>query len=531
MSATLMFLMFGLLQGLSSHYAVTSLFRFTKELSAFSTAADWLSQAAMARMETGQNIWIVVASRDPGKAASDSTVNDVATAFASIESNLIKYEAELKAYDLPKTQLEVKAKASHAIEDCRLELDSFVTAAKSVNTSDVELRAHANKASDKLLSINDSLSELSAMLREKGQDSFASAEKLDVFNRRLSIGSMLAGALLGLFSTLFIFRASRFLNGILAMLRANSNEVSQASDLLFKRGQTLTAGAVEQTSALQQTAAATEQLSTMVNSNAEQANESTKLTSGSTSKARHGREVVEEMIASIARIESRNAEILNGVDQSNLEIKRITSFIEEIGQKTSVINDIVFQTKLLSFNAAVEAARAGEHGRGFSVVAEEVGNLARMSGAAAQEIRDLLKDGIKRTDTIVDQMKNDLGQIVERATREIADGAKTAERVGQVFDGLVESTKSIGGLTTSIAQGAAEQDRGLREIANAMVRLENLSTENQESASATNGAAENLQAQVALLDSVILKLDLFLQAASQPAVESDLQSDLQPNVA
>ncbi|MBC7465119.1 MAG: hypothetical protein H7256_03945 [Bdellovibrio sp.] len=50
--------------------------------------------------------------------------------------------------------------------------------------------------------------------------------------------------------------------------------------------------------------------------------------------------------------------------------------MEEIGNKTKVINDIVFQTKLLSFNASVEAARAGEHGKGFAVVAEEVGKLA-----------------------------------------------------------------------------------------------------------------------------------------------------------
>ncbi len=58
---------------------------------------------------------------------------------------------------------------------------------------------------------------------------------------------------------------------------------------------------------------------------------------------------------------------------------------EDIGDKTKVINDIVFQTKRLSFNASVEAARAGEHGKGFAVVAEEVGNLAQMSKDKVQE--------------------------------------------------------------------------------------------------------------------------------------------------
>ena len=66
-------------------------------------------------------------------------------------------------------------------------------------------------------------------------------------------------------------------------------------------------------------------------------------------------------------------------NESNKEIQEIVKVIAEIGNKTKVINDIVFQTKLLSFNASVEAARAGENGKGFAVVAEEVGKL-RVAG-------------------------------------------------------------------------------------------------------------------------------------------------------
>ena len=67
------------------------------------------------------------------------------------------------------------------------------------------------------------------------------------------------------------------------------------------------------------------------------------------------------------------------------------SIIQEIEDKTKAIDEIVFQTKLLSFNASVEAERAGEHGRGFSVVAQEVGNLAQLSGKSAAEINEILK--------------------------------------------------------------------------------------------------------------------------------------------
>jgi methyl-accepting chemotaxis protein len=67
-------------------------------------------------------------------------------------------------------------------------------------------------------------------------------------------------------------------------------------------------------------------------------------------------------------------------------ISEVFKIVQEIAEKTNVINDIVFQTKLLSFNASVEAARAGEHGKGFAVVSEEIGKLAASSGKASVEI-------------------------------------------------------------------------------------------------------------------------------------------------
>lgn len=102
------------------------------------------------------------------------------------------------------------------------------------------------------------------------------------------------------------------------------------------------------------------------------------------------------MIHSITEISESNDRIMSQVADGNRKISEIVQVISEIGNKTKVINDIVFQTKLLSFNASVEAARAGEHGKGFAVVAEEVGNLAQMSGNAAKEISDMLNGSVSR---------------------------------------------------------------------------------------------------------------------------------------
>lgn len=70
-----------------------------------------------------------------------------------------------------------------------------------------------------------------------------------------------------------------------------------------------------------------------------------------------------------------------------------------------MINEIVFQTKLLSFNATVEAARAGENGKGFSVVAVEIGKLEQISGNAAKEISELLYNSTKPVSETIENNK------------------------------------------------------------------------------------------------------------------------------
>jgi methyl-accepting chemotaxis protein len=82
------------------------------------------------------------------------------------------------------------------------------------------------------------------------------------------------------------------------------------------------------------------------------------------------------LIHALLEINTTSTTLIEKVTDGNQQIVGIVGMIQEIGNKTKIINDIVFQTKLLSFNASVEAARAGEQGKGFAVVASEVGSLA-----------------------------------------------------------------------------------------------------------------------------------------------------------
>lgn len=87
------------------------------------------------------------------------------------------------------------------------------------------------------------------------------------------------------------------------------------------------------------------------------------------------------MLVVIEDIKSANDDILTQMDVSNKEFSEIVRIISDIAKKTNVINEIVFQTKLLSFNASVEAARAGKHGQAMGIIEinKEIGRLDKVT--------------------------------------------------------------------------------------------------------------------------------------------------------
>ena len=139
------------------------------------------------------------------------------------------------------------------------------------------------------------------------------------------------------------------------------------------------------------------------------------------------------------------------------------SQVTAINAAISVIDQIAFQTNILSLNAAVEAATAGEAGKGFAVVAQEVRNLASRSAEAAKEIKN----------------------IVENAKNKADEGKEIASHMIEGYKELNESIQQTINLISDIEMSSKEQLTGIEQINDAVNSLDQQTQQNAQIASQT----------------------------------------------
>jgi methyl-accepting chemotaxis protein len=202
------------------------------------------------------------------------------------------------------------------------------------------------------------------------------------------------------------------------------------------------------------------------------------------------------------------------VEANGAELIKIINVIHEISNKTKVINDIVFQTKLLSFNASVEAARAGEQGKGFAVVAEEVGNLAQMSSNASKEISDLLEASIKIVNETVESNKANFLKSSSDITVRVRKSFENASDCTKILHKIEEKANMIGDLMGEINTASNEQTRGIEGVNVALCELEQVSTQNSIVASSTAKMGHELQDNAQKVELILNELVIFLKGAA-----------------
>ena len=320
---------------------------------------------------------------------------------------------------------------------------------------------------------------------------------------------------LGLLSSIWVAyylttHLKRSLVEIAAALSKGAVEVAGAASSMLSLARDLDSSASQQASALHETSAAIVEISSMVKKTSENAQSTHKIATVSLESVNAGQQMIRDMVQSLTDIRVSNGEIGGEVKRNSEEMQQLVHVIGDIGKKTQVINDIVFQTKLLSFNASVEAARAGEHGKGFAVVAEEVGKLAQMSGNAAREINDMLTASVRQVETLVNESKQRLSGLIQAGEEKTSRGVELIQQCDDAFTKIVNETGQLGSLIDEIFSATAEQAEGVEEVTKAIGLLDRASHQNQKlskdsatSANMLDSEAQALEANVSTLNVAI----------------------------
>ena len=243
---------------------------------------------------------------------------------------------------------------------------------------------------------------------------------------------------------------------VITALGASASEVDISAQRMTLYAEDLAKSATQQAAAVQETVASMTQMSSMIAQTSDSSIESLTNVRRMAERTQDGNRVMERLASST-----------EAINQANTQLREMVDIIAEISGKTSVINDIVFKTQLLSFNASIEAARAGQHGRGFAVVAEEFGSLAEISGKAAKEIQALLETS-----------KKHVTEIVEMTHRRVSDGIAVSKEALAIFGEISRDTRQITKQIQRISDATREQTIGVHQTSTAMNQMDQAAQRN-----------------------------------------------------
>lgn len=241
---------------------------------------------------------------------------------------------------------------------------------------------------------------------------------------------------------------------------------------LFTQSEDVKKVVANEKEAVEKSSAAAYEIESMVGTTANAALELNRAAVSSNELVEEANRSLEKMTELISTVDQTSNRLQSSVAEGLKEISSVTQTMQEIREKAKVINEIVFQTKLLSFNASVEAARAGEHGKGFAVVADEMGNLARASGSAAKEIEDILNTSVQRTNSQIQKVTAELETVASDTVKAISDVSAKSSEISDSFSRLSEFSKNTEFQSQEISKATKEQQVGVSQISQALQDLE-----------------------------------------------------------
>ncbi len=255
------------------------------------------------------------------------------------------------------------------------------------------------------------------------------------------------------------------MNELFAEIKSSADQIRAGSDQVACAAQELAHGATEQASSVEELSASITEISRNVTENAKNSKKANELATVSGEVAKSTMHDMQEMLAAM---------------------NRISMSAESIGKVIKVIDDITFQTNILSLNAAVEAARAGAAGKGFAVVADEVRNLAQKSSESAKEITEL----------------------IENAIAAVNQGEGIAQKTSQAFNELAGQINDVISTVNEIATASEEQATSIQQITLGVEQISAVVQTNSATSEESAAASEELSSQANILNSLMDQFQL-----------------------
>lgn len=272
----------------------------------------------------------------------------------------------------------------------------------------------------------------------------------------------------------FVEKISRLVMSI----RQSGEELQQQAATLAEQARASFAQNQQQLTSSNLVSEAIRQMEQTVLEIADNAGRAAQNTRNASERGRDGQQHVEQAQQQMKRLISQ-------VTDAGTVISQLAAHSENINQILNVIRSVADQTNLLALNAAIEAARAGEHGRGFSVVADEVRQLAARTGHSASEIQQLITELGHQIQSAV--------QTVHVSANVAAEGAQSSQLLADQLHQISGDVNSLESMNIQIAAATEEQSVVASDLHQQLVRMTNITEQNVETAEQLLTTSEQLR--------------------------------------
>ena len=305
---------------------------------------------------------------------------------------------------------------------------------------------------------------------------------------RSVINTIVIAAVINIALIVILFFSLRMLlikpiNKVISGLEVTAEQVAVAAEHITTSGESLAEGASEQAASIEETSSSLEEMASITKQNADNA-------SHADSIMKDANQIVAKANESMSRL--------------TIAMQDISTASQETSKIIKTIDEIAFQTNLLALNAAVEAARAGEAGAGFSVVADEVRNLAMRAADAARNT----------------------SQLIEGIVVKVKEGYGLVELTDKAFASVANRASEVGKLVSEISASSREQAQGVEHVNIAVAEMDKVVQQNAANAEEFASSSQQLSSQAEQMRVFVEALDVVIQgkAVSADTLDSAMAS-------